>query len=168
MLVLLLGSTFCSTAQTLVSQMGPVRFFNSLDSAKSAQLTGIAGRCYCLLQILDSTHSKRLKLDLGETAVNDSVFYLLDFNNLSGDYAVPDSVVGFMDTLSETPGIHIKALDTVLRPEIIFWLLDYGVRNYAELQRQKNSGKTYDKEFTEAILKQKPSLSFRKAMARCK
>ena len=36
-------------AQTLVSRMGPVQFFNSLDSAKSATLTKIAGRCYCLV-----------------------------------------------------------------------------------------------------------------------
>lgn len=150
----------CSQAQTLISQMGPVRFFNSLDSAKSATLTRIAGKCFCMLQHLDSSHSRQLKLDLAQnTQSGDSVFYFLDFNNLQGDYS---------DSLAEAPGIYIKARDSVLRSEIILRLVDYGVQHYAEMQNQKKSGNVYSEEFILSFLKQKPSLAFKKAMAKCK
>ncbi len=140
--------------------MGPVRFFNSLDSAKSATLTGIASRCFCMMQFLDTAHSKELKLDLAvDTIANDSAFYLLDFNNLQGDY---------VDSLSEKPGIYIRARDSVLRMDIILRLVDFGIQHYAELEQQKKAGKIYDKEFIDALMKQKPSLGFKKAMARCR
>ncbi len=162
-------------AQTLVSRMGPVQFFNSLDSAKSATLTKLAGRCYCLLQLLDSTHSRQLKLDLDQNSAvkdsvgsRDSVFYVLDFNNLEGNYIAPDSAGSSLDLQSETPGIYIKARDSVLRSDIILRLLDYGVRHFTELQLRKRAGVVYDQTFVAAILKQKPTPSFKKAMARCK
>ena len=53
----------------------------------------------------------------------DSVFYLLDFNNLEGNYIAPDSMAGSMDSQSETPGIYIKARDSVLRADIILRLV---------------------------------------------
>lgn len=155
-----------SRAQTLVSRMGPVQFFNSLDSAKSARLTRIAGRCFCMMQLLDSTRSIQLKLDLAEAS--DSVFYVLDFNILDGHYVVPDSAGTSMDSQPEKPGIYIKARDSILRPEIILRMLDYGVRHYADLQQQRKSGKMYDRAFIEATLKQKPTPGLKKAMARCK
>lgn len=154
------------SAQTLVSQMGPVQFFNSLDSAKSATLTKIAGRCFCMMQLIDSTHAMQLKLDLAGSS--DSVFYLLDFNNLEGNYIAPDSTAVSMDSQYEIPGIYIKARDSVLRSDIILRLVDYGVRHFSELQQRKRSGLFYDKAFVAAQLKLKPSTGFKKAIARCK
>lgn len=59
---------------TIVSEMGPVMFYNSLDSARSALLNHIARRAYCVLLNEDSSHTIHLKLDLGTRP--DSVYRL--------------------------------------------------------------------------------------------
>ncbi len=155
--------------------MGPVQFFNSLDSAKSATLTKLAGRCYCLLQLLDSTHSRQLKLDLDQNSAvkdsvgsRDSVFYVLDFNNLEGNYIAPDSAGSSLDLQSETPGIYIKARDSVLRSDIILRLLDYGVAAFHRTATAKKGRCGLRSDLCRRDIKAKTYAEFKKAMARCK
>jgi hypothetical protein len=169
-LLLLFSLTMARLAgQILTTEMGRVSFFNTLDSAKSAWITALSRKCYCLLEMTDSSHAIRLKLDLDtDSNTADTPLYILDFNILSGNLVLPsDSVSTTGDPQAESPGIYIKVRDSVVREDATLRLLDYGIRHYSELKLNRQSGKMYGREFINQLLAQKPSLKLRRAIAYC-
>jgi hypothetical protein len=168
--VLLFGLSVTNLpAQILTTQIGRMRFYNTLDSAKSAWITALSRRCYCLLQITDSTHSIPLRLDLDtEPSSADTAVYKLDYNILSGNFiAPPDSLAILTDSLMESPGIYIKVRDSVIREDTLLRLLDYGIHHYPELKRRKKAGEMDDRTLVTQILTKRPSMKLKRIMAYC-
>jgi len=158
------------SAQTLITDMGSVRFFNTLDSAKSLRIMALAQRCSCVLRLTDSTHSMLLKLDL-ETDTNrtDTAFYRLDYNILNGDFTPSaDLTAPPSDSLAEQPGIYIRIRDSVIRDETVIRLVDYGIHHYDELKRNKQNGEVYGNAFVYRLIAQKPSLKHKRVLTYCR
>ena len=113
-------SGFLLQAQTMVSEMGPVMYYNSLDSARGATLNRIALRAYCVLQVSDTTHIIHLKLDLdligssnslsltnnnwGFTHLTDSSNRSDTGNHISGDSSATGVSKRLMDMPYRAPG----------------------------------------------------------------
>ena len=157
-------------AQTLITDMGSVRFFNSMDSAKSVRLMALAHRCACLLWVTDSTHDLRSKLDLDlNTNPADTSLYRLDYNVLKGDFVPPaDTISISTDPSDESPGIYIKIRDTVIKDETVLRVLDYGIHHYAELKQNKKTGEILGNAFVYRLIAQKPTPKLKRAIAYCK
>jgi len=84
-LILAILAGFSSPVQSkiLVSERGPLVYFNSMDSIRSVELNKIAARCYIVLELIDSTHSIQLKQDLVSSI--DTTYYQLGYDNLYGN-----------------------------------------------------------------------------------
>jgi hypothetical protein len=154
-------------AQIMITDMGTVMYYNSLDSAKSAVLNHIASRVFCLLQLGDSTRTIHAKLNLDLS--RDTTYYSLAYDNLAGTAStLRDSGLSVADKPEGDLGISIRARDSVLDQEKILRLIDYGVRNYAYLQATRFGATPPNPELVGAIFQPKITPRLQRWLGRCK
>lgn len=154
-------------AQTMVTDMGTIMYYNSLDSAKSAILNRIAARAYCLLQFEDSAGTIHLKLDLDLS--RDSTYYFLSYDNLAGTAAnLTDSALATAPKMDGDLGLYIRARDSTLDEDKILRLIDYGVRNYAELKCIRLGAPPLGLEQIAAIFQKKITPKMQRWIKHCK
>ena len=155
-------------AQTLVTEMGPIMYFNSLDSTKSAILNRVARRCNCILRFIDSTHLVHLKLDLAIST--DTIVYQLGYDNLYGNYfTLPDTAARTVaGMIYADAGLYIKVRDTVINETHILQLLTYGIGNYKGVKKRGEEGIPFDATFISQLFRQKPSPRIRRVLQYCR
>lgn len=124
-----------STAQTIVTEMGKVTYYNSLDTSVSSVYNKVAWLCNCYLRANYPKSPILVKLDMEIS--KDTIYYQVGYDNLYGNSGFPDSTGSgqspggniYFDT-----GLRIKACDTAINKENILKLLDYGIQHYEELK----------------------------------
>lgn len=140
--------------------MGPVMYFNSLDTALGARLDNIARRCYCFLQYLDSSRSIHLKLDVAVST--DTTYYQVRYDNLYGDYSSYTDTTRPAAKMYSEAGLYVKGRDSTINSNRILLLLAYGIGHYKDLKKGVQCNEPPD-----AVSKEKPSLKIRRLMNYC-
>jgi len=168
------------SAQTIITEMDKVTYYNSLDTAVSACFNKIAWlcNCYMLKNYPKSTVPIKLDMELSQ----DTLYYQVGFDNLYGHSGFPDTTgqgQNPTDKIYFDTGLRIKACDTVINKEYILKLLDYGLQHYEELKiiraetlamapdaRPRHC--SIDEGSLQAVLAKRPSLKMKEALRYCR
>ncbi len=127
-----------STAQTIITEMDKVTYYNSLDTSVSSVYNKVASLCNCYLRANYPKSLVLVKLDMEIS--KDTVYYQVGYDNLYGNSGFPDSTGASQTTgvnIYFDTGLRIKACDTAINKENILKLLDYGVQHYEELKTMR-------------------------------
>jgi len=169
-----------TSAQTIITEMDKVTYYNSLDTSVSAAFNKIAWLCNCYLlkNYPKSTVSIKLDMEISK----DTTYYEVGFDNLYGNSGFPDTTgqgQNPADKIYFDTGLRIKACDTALNKEYILKLLDYGLQHYEELKivRQETLAMppaarprhcSIDEGSLQAVLTRRSTLKIKEALRYCR
>ncbi|MBS1566759.1 MAG: hypothetical protein JST39_20410 [Bacteroidetes bacterium] len=125
-------------AQTIITEMDKVTYYNSLDTSISSVFNQLAWLCNCYMLRNYPKLSIPVKLDMELS--RDSVSYEVGFDNLYGNSGFPDTTgqgENPADRIYFDTGLRIRACDTVINKEYLLKLLDYGLQHYEELKTMR-------------------------------
>jgi hypothetical protein len=125
-------------AQTVITEMDKVTYYNSLDTTVSAVYNQVAWLCDCYMQKNYPKKTVPVKLDM--ECSYDTMYYAIGFDNLYGNSGFPDTSgtgPGPADNVYFDTGLRIKACDTAINKEYILKLLDYGILHYDQLKAMR-------------------------------
>jgi len=169
-----------TSAQTIITEMDKVTYYNSLDTSVSAAFNKIAWLCNCY--ILKNYPRTTLQVKLDMEVSKDTVYYEVGYDNLYGNSGFPDTTGSGQnpaDKIYFDTGIRIKACDTALNKEYILKLLDYGLQHAEELKTFRAEALmmlpasrprhcSIDDGTMHAVLTKRPSLKIKEAVRYCR
>ena len=168
------------SAQTIITEMDKVTYYNSLDTGVSATFNKIAWLCNCY--ILKNYPKSDIPIKLDMELSKDTMYYEVGFGNLYGNSGFPDTTgqgQNPSDKIYFDTGLRIKACDTVINKEYILKLLDYGLQHYEELKIMRAEALamapgarprhcSIDEGSLQAVLARRPSLKMKEALRYCR
>ncbi len=122
-------------AQTIITEMDKVTYYNSLDTNVSSVYNKVAWLCNCYMRANYPKSPVLVKLDMEIS--KDTVYYQVGYDNLNGNSGFPDSAGASQNpsgAIYFDTGLRIKACDTAINKENILKLLDYGILHYDQLK----------------------------------
>ena len=122
-------------AQTIITEMDKVTYYNSLDTSIGSVFNKIAWLCNCYMRKNYPQSPVLVKLDMELS--KDTMYYELGYDNLYGNSGFPDTTGSGQnpsDKIYFDTGLRIKACDTAMNGEYILKLLDYGLQHYEQLK----------------------------------
>lgn len=167
-------------AQTIITEMDKITYYNSLDTSVSATFNKIAWLCNCYL--LKNYPKSTIPVKLDMEISKDTAYYEVGFDNLYGNSGFPDTTgqgENPADKIYFDTGLRIKACDTVINKEYILKLLDYGLQHYNELKIMRQEALamalparprhcSIDEGSLRAILARRPALKIKEAIRYCR
>ncbi|HSC39850.1 MAG TPA: hypothetical protein VLD19_18335 [Chitinophagaceae bacterium] len=179
-IVTVIPVTLDISAQTIITEMDRVTYYNSLDTSVSAVFNKIAWLCNCYLLKNYPKSPVQIKLDMELS--KDTMYYEVGYDNLYGNSGFPDTTGGGQnpaDKIYFDLGLRIKACDTAISKENILRLLDYGMLHYEQLQTMRAEALamarearprhcSIDEGSMQAILSKRVSLKIKDAIRYCR
>jgi hypothetical protein len=169
-----------TTAQTIITEMDKVTYYNSLDTSISAGFNKIAWLCNCY--ILKNYPKTTIPIKLDMEISKDTMYYEVGYDNLYGNAGFPDTTGSGQnpaDKIYFDTGLRIKACDTAPNKEYILKLLDYGLQHYEELKTMRTEALlmlpgarprhcSVDEGTLQAVLTKRTSLKIKEALRYCR